>query len=602
VSVTTLKKVTLFGLTGEKESILDKMQSMGCMHLIALAEKSTVHEPIDIGRHEEVCKALKYMQSCPKKRHQVLDDQTFDLNQCIDRVLHNQRRLINIENQYKFLRQRISVMEPWGDFHLPKIEEIGGFRFWFYRVPVGKIKKVLAKNLIWQIVYRDLRYVYIVVLSKDGPPFDAMPVPRLHLGSIPLSQLRKLMDDILLEIEDLRAERESLTRWIFMIGKNLAHTENIASLTRAKGQTIDRDGIFFVQAWLPCRSLERLVTFTKNQHLALMAEDPAANELPPTLLENPKLLSGAEDLVNFYQTPGYYSCDPSIVLFFSFSLFFAMIIGDAGYAFLLGLGLLVFWRPLRRTELYRRMYNLAFAVIIASIIWGALMGSYFGISPPSASLMAWLKIFDIHDTKAMMKLSITIGIVHLIMANGCKAWHCRGRSIALVPLGWIAVIIGGDILWSSQRVSGFAINLSTAGWVILGCGLFTVFLFSSDRTIRQPVDLLWKILDGAKGITKLSKIFGDLLSYLRLFALGLASSSLALIFNHNAAHALRAQTGMNILTCLLIWITGHSLNLLMCLMSGIVHGLRLNFIEYFAWSVSEEGYSFKTFSKKDVHE
>jgi V/A-type H+-transporting ATPase subunit I len=110
------------------------------------------------------------------------------------------------------------------------------------------------------------------------------------------------------------------------------------------------------------------------------------------------------------------------------------------------------------------------------------------------------------------------------------------------------------------------------------------------------------MLEGIKGLTMLTKVFGDLLSYLRLFALGLASSSLAVIFNHNAAHALREQTGMNILNCLLIWVTGHTVNLSLCLMSGIVHGLRLNFIEYFSWSVSEEGYPFKAFSKKEIQE
>jgi len=92
------------------------------------------------------------------------------------------------------------------------------------------------------------------------------------------------------------------------------------------------------------------------------------------------------------------------------------------------------------------------------------------------------------------------------------------------------------------------------------------------------------------------------LSYLRLFALGLAGSSLAIIFNHNAAHALREQTGMNVLTCLLIWTAGHGLNILLCLMSATVHGLRLNFIEYFSWGVSEEGYPFKAFSKQEVKE
>ncbi len=602
MSILTLKKVTLLGLTEEKESILEKLQSMGSMHLIAQSNQSAAQEPIEMENHEDVCKALKYLQNCPKKRHQVLDGDAFNLKQCVEQVLHNQYRSIKIEDQYKFLRQRIANMEPWGDFQFPKPDDIGGFKFWFYKIPVTKIKNISTTTQVWQIVYRDFRYAYIIVIAKDEPPVATMPAPRIHIGSHSLSQLHKQLDETSIEIEDLNAERESLTRWILMIGRNLTDTENAAALSRAAGQTMDREDIFIVQAWVPCHDVERLKDFAKNQQLAFMSEDPVPDEMPPTLFENPKPLRGAEDLINFYQTPGYRSCDPSLVLFFSFSLFFAMILGDAGYAFLLGFGLLLFWRRMGGTEPHRSMRNLAFALIITSIVWGILMGSYFGVAPATDSFLSLLKVFDIQDSNAMMKISIYIGVLHLILANVCRAWHGKGSSIAFEPIGWIAVIIGGSIVWSGQRGQGFALNLPTTGLVILGCGLLTVLLFSSERTIKQPIDLLWRMLEGIKGLTKLTKVFGDLLSYLRLFALGLASSSLAIIFNHNAAHALREQTGMNILNCLLIWVTGHTVNLLLCLMSGVVHGLRLNFIEYFSWSVSEEGYPFKAFSKKEIQE
>jgi V/A-type H+-transporting ATPase subunit I len=125
-----------------------------------------------------------------------------------------------------------------------------------------------------------------------------------------------------------------------------------------------------------------------------------------------------------------------------------------------------------------------------------------------------------------------------------------------------------------------------------------VLFFSSDRTIKTPKDALWQILDGLKNITGITKIFGDILSYMRLFALGLASASLALTFNQLAEQVYSSASGLGLLLSLLILIFGHTLNLMLCLMSGVVHGLRLNFIEFYNWSVSDEGYAFKAFSKK----
>ena len=115
------------------------------------------------------------------------------------------------------------------------------------------------------------------------------------------------------------------------------------------------------------------------------------------------------------------------------------------------------------------------------------------------------------------------------------------------------------------------------------------------------MDILMRFLEGLQGVTGITKIFGDILSYLRLFALGLAGASLSITFNNLAMQA-REIDGPGLLYSLLILLLGHSLNILLSLMSAVVHGLRLNVIEFFNWGLSDEGYPFKAFSKKEISE
>ncbi len=395
MSIVSLQKITLVGSSREKECTLEKLQSLGVMHLVERHHQLDGQEIFDSDNYTDTYRALKYLQNCSSKRHQVFEDNDFGIHQCIDQVLLNQRCSIDAEEQYTFIIQRIENLEPWGNFQFPKLDEIGGLRFWFYKVPVGKITKITKTVQTWQIVGRDHRFAYIIVISKTEPSANEMPVPRIHLGSLPLFSLRQQLDELVIKIEDLRAERESLTRWIYLINKNLVDIDNKVVLMQAKRQTQDSKGVFFVQGWVPANNIELITKFVERQHLAFMAEDPGENEMPPTLLRNPRLLRGAETLVHFYQTPGYRSCDPSVVLFFSFSVFFAMILGDAGYASLLGMGLLLLWGSLGKTEQYRNTRNLFLALTITAIVWGILIGSYFGVSPKPDSLLSSLKVFDI---------------------------------------------------------------------------------------------------------------------------------------------------------------------------------------------------------------
>ena len=126
-----------------------------------------------------------------------------------------------------------------------------------------------------------------------------------------------------------------------------------------------------------------------------------------------------------------------------------------------------------------------------------------------------------------------------------------------------------------------------------------MFLFSSNRPLLtlKPSQWLWRIFDGFLGLTKVSAAFGDTLSYLRLFALGLASAQLAVTFN-NLALGMMQGPGLGFLLAIVILVVGHGINIVLGIMGGVVHGLRLNCIEFFNWSLTEEGYPFRPFNKK----
>ena len=186
-----------------------------------------------------------------------------------------------------------------------------------------------------------------------------------------------------------------------------------------------------------------------------------------------------------------------------------------------------------------------------------------------------------------MKLSISIGCLHLAFANAVVAYRARSFADKAKPMGWIAVIFGGLTLY--------------LGWQHLGIGLLAggflvIFLAGFVGSQKQ---FPWRVIDGISSLAGVSKLFGDVMSYLRLFALGLASASLALTFNQLAAQVQQAVPGLGLLLSLLILLLGHGINLMLAIISGFVHGLRLNFIEFFNWGLTEEGYPFQAFAKKE---
>lgn len=587
MSIQQLQKATLVGLTEDKINILEDLQALGVMHVIPLQKiKKAVKLEHQVSP-EQLNGVLHYLLSCKQKRKQVLSERHFDLEEVAEKVDQNRSKRLTLVERHDFLKKRIKDLQPWGSFEFPLEDELYGHRLWFYLVPNYRMKEVEKTALPWQRVHRDNRYSYVAVISQEEPALNEMPVVRTHTGAIALEQLQRELEDIEVELETVEADREALTRWIYLLQRCIAGTEDAAQRAEVSAETLDHDEVFAVQGWIADDAIEQLNDFAQSHCMVLQVTPPSEDELPPTLLQNPTALAGGEEVVHFFQMPGYRSWDPSRVVFFSFVSFFALIMSDAGYSLMLAAIVFFYRDKLSITESGRRLKAMGYALSGAGFAWGVIVGSYFGAEAPFGWLQGF-KLMDLNDFDSMMLLSIVIGAAHLILANLMMAWVRRKTWQSIGSLGWALSVTAA--LWG--WIQGFAIG----HWILLAVGLLMVLLFSSKRRDWGGK----RFLDGLLALTGVTKIFGDVLSYLRLFALGLASASLAVTFNQLAVDVAAALPAIGLLFKVLILLVGHLLNFVLTVVSGVIHGLRLNLIEFYNWSLADEGYAFQPFAKQEV--
>jgi len=587
MSIVPLSKVTVVGRLEDKAAALDDLQALGCLHLVSLHEEA---EGAPGSTPPQPREALRFIRDARPRRRQSHDDSRFDAQEVEQRALALQRQMRTLEDERDFLLHRIAVLEPWGEFAFPPPEEFPPLRLWFYEVPHYRMDAARATPLVWQVVGKDNRTSYVVVLSAEEP--EGMPVPRTHTGSLSIACLRERLEAVEVELEDLQAARTALTRWYHLFRQNVNRLEDRADLAEAARHTRDDERLFALQGWAPTEALPALKAGAQRHRLALLAHAPVPGERPPTLLRNRPAVAGGQELVSFYMTPSYWVWDPSGIVFMSFAVFFAMILSDAGYALVLGLALALGWRRLGRFAAGRRLRLLFAALVGASAVWGVFIGSYFGVGPAEGSALGRLHLLDLADGAAMMRLSIAVGIAHLVLANLAEAWSRRRTWGMAAPGGWVLLIGGAAALWLGAVELPHA-GLQAAGIAAMGLGGALVLLFTGAGA---PPGV--RLLRGLLALTRVTNAFGDVLSYLRLFALGLASASLALAFNDLAAQVADAPA-FGKLAAALILLVGHSLNFALGIVSGFVHGLRLNFIEFFNWSIPEEGYPFRAFAKRE---
>ncbi|WP_017296866.1 V-type ATP synthase subunit I [Nodosilinea nodulosa] len=591
MTIAKLKRLTVVGTLAEKSAVLTQLQALGVLHLIDLKTEAA---PLIGDPFKDTRLALKYLEDCPQKQRPARHLKHFNPQQQVERVLKLKADIERLIDERDRISTQIDALKPWGNFRLPEEDSLDGLRFYFYQLTLKQFRQLAAMDCVYQLIKRDHRFYYVAVLHSDLPDW---PIQPLKLPTVPLADLQEQLQDAEDGIENLETRRIGATRFIQALRDYLLDAQNASELGQANAMTHDEAGIFALQGWCPVDQTEVVAQLGDRLGLALEIQDPAPDDNPPVFLENSSTFAPGESLIQIYGMPGYRTWDPSAMVFVSFVLFFGLIIADAGYGvILLVLALLFRGRLVRSGK--KQFWQLWLALSLSACIYGMLMGEYFGFEPPATSLLEKIAILqpNLEKLNELMAFSIGIGVVHVAIANLISMVHRWPGHAFYVHLGWLLVVVGGYAAW----IFGFlapAPLLSHLGIWGLGAGLVLVFCFSHPGPLNAKGLSQW-FFGGLHGLTEASKIFGDVLSYLRLFALGLSSTYLALTFNQLSQDA--ASFGeLGILLSFVILLFGHLMNFVLCIMAGTIHGLRLNFIEFYRWSqdANEEGQLFKPFQK-----
>jgi len=597
MSIVPLKKITFCGEVEDAEFITNALQESGFLHVITQNEDSDIGENYSVKTTNENIKAFNYIMHCKDKLHMVMEDPDFDGEVILDEIIELQETSEELVAKREKIEKEIENLSVWGRFEPINPEEFDNHKMWLYIIPNNRMRHI-PKDIIYHIVRVKEDGYYIVVLSENKP--ENMPTKELNFKNLSMSSLEAELEEVNEQLDDIETRRLEMTKYRYLLAHSINDLNNEAIRVEAEYKSLHDENFFILKAYIGENAIEDAKELAFALGVSVFIENISDKDNAPTLLKNPEAISGGEELVKFYSVPGYKNLDPSNVVFFSFALFFAMIMSDFGYACVLGIILLIFNGKMNKSQMGKRIRAMSWFIVGTSMIWGALVGSYFGTMPGQESklyaLTSSFKKLDMDNINLMMTISIYTGIFHICLANFLVAWKYKNTFFSLSKIGWCAISLSG-LVFIPQLMMGTEFSageISLAKYGLIG-GIILVFLFTS-----KSKNIIKRIIDGLLGLTSLSGAFGDILSYLRLFALGLASASLAITFNQLAVGMVESIHIFGYLLGAIILIIGHGINFALGILGGLVHGLRLNVLEFFNWSISDEGYPFHTFSKTEV--
>ena len=356
--------------------------------------------------------------------------------------------------------------------------------------------------------------------------------------------------------------------------------------------------IAVLSGWVPTKAGEKVRKSAEARGLGVFLRKPEDGECPPTLVEPPRFFKPMKSLfAGLGVSPAYTESDVSVPFMCYFTLFFAMLVGDGGYGALMFILTLWGWKKFRANPVARPWLVLMTVFSSATVAWGLLSNTWFGAAIPCCASWPTVKWLGDPSYRTMMFLCFTIGASHLILARLWNALSMANSITALGQIGWAGVLL--CMYWTTCGIVGiFQGPMPPWFYPVFAVSIAMVFLFSVPfRELKTRGAEL-----GMLPLNIMSAL-GDIISYVRLFAVGLASVQVAVNFNNMAFGLISPENALwkNALLSagtVLILLVGHGLNFAMAGLSVLVHAVRLNTLEFSNHKgVSWSGYSFKAFEK-----
>ncbi len=479
-----------------------------------------------------------------------------------------------LKRQRKELQNQLSIVAPWGDLPETRLKtlENKGVYLHFYDCVPHDFDETWRKEFTIEIVREFHQKIYFFLLTRqpDAPSLHGAELVRfpalgLHALQQRLKEVHQRLTEIREAYKELSADRHLLETYSDELQDLLAR-ENALHQT----QSPIAGRLMLLQTWVAAKDRGKLIAALETMQVVFFEERPSPNSKVPVLLSNGYFARLFQPIGNIFALPDYNELD--LTPFFApfFMLFFGMCLSDVIYGAII-FAVVTYLKHRNNTAL-RPLLTLGQFLGAAAIVFGLLTGSMGGIDLNKTDIagLNQLKQYFI-QTDSLFNISLIIGLVQILFGMSLKVINRSrifGWAFGISPLGWILSIIGALLLQFT--------TLTSVAYILLGIGLTGIILFSDPNAgLFKRIGLgLWDLY----GVTGL---FGDVLSYIRLFALGLSSATLGYVVNTIALSALSLPPVIGELCFLAILLFGHGLNFGISTLSAFVHPIRLTFVEFY---------------------
>lgn len=589
--IVPMKRVSLIVQNSRKKNALRQLRKLGVVHVDEIRVPENEHLADLLKTRQQLDSARMRLQELVDKKNPVKGnasivehDEFPDLHAHILYLMQTEQEIRERKQKMLLARDRLLV---WGDFSPADIHELAqrGVALFFYRL--GK-KELAALTVPYVTLFERKRLVTIAVIGS--PLGDGIVAERLEIGDASLSALNSAIDADVRTLEEITRELASYTPYLGWYRRMIASVDQEIRFERIASSMQADETVAWLLGYIPVDAIDAFTDAAPKNTWGYLIDDPSEEEQPPTLLRNKRWISIIEPVFDILGTiPGYREYDISMWFLLFFTLFFAMIVGDAAYGVLF---LLVAIFLHRKTKQATNALILLYVLSIASIIWGAVTGTWFGSEAIIASssflqhlviprLASYPELFGLSvetAQQAVMRFCFIVGTLQLSLACVMNIYRKIGKKdiSAIANVGWLVMI---DSLYFLVLMLVINEPIQIMPVIIsVGIGFVLVVLFSAQG---PGIPFLKGLAGGAAGLftTFLNSIstFSNIISYIRLFAVGMASLAISQSFNSMASGML---SGFALPAGILVLVLGHSLNLVMALLSVIVHGVRLNLLEF----------------------
>ena len=572
--IVKMKKVTLLCMEQDRKATLDALHGIGVLHLVPV--QTPEGSDLD-ARREELKTASAALHVLEQYTTEASAEGTPSPADVVTQVHDLVLRKKLLQEEHNELAEQITRLQPFGHFDPQTIHDLAdkGLVPSLFKTPKkGSVEIPEGYNSF--TITEDSSTRYMLVVGQETPEIEGAEV--FLPPSKPLAAIETECAGVEKELASIEATLANLSAAIPAITKHIASIEqSVTYLEAHEGMGADRQ-IAYLQGFCPVDKTGALQAESHKQGWAIIAEDPSKDERVPTLVRYPTLARIVQPVFKFLGiVPGYKETDISMPFLCFLSIFFAMIVGDAGYGILF-LILLPYFRKKSFSKAPAEPFKLLYVFSASTVVWGVMTANYFGIDVDMLpALLQNLQVNALIGQNNSMTFSLLLGAIHLTLAHGWKALRYGRDPRAFTQVGWIFIVW---CIFSLARM--LLVKAALPVWFVPAIGGGALMVVVGLIIAKAWMDLGLLILD-------LISCFGDIMSYLRLFALGIASVKVAAAFNTmggNLAAGLVGDSGGPIvigiafLAMTLVIVIGHALNIILCAMSVLVHGVRLNALEF----------------------